>query len=189
MDFIGYRSDALGTAVDLVNAVTADDSSIELRAILIAHAYLADDAPEHIEEALQAWSRRLRTVFDVDTPAAAAVAVNALLADVAIEPHLTDHDGRGWHLHYTPPEADLLDRVRATTAVAMAMLVSDYGIDRHGRCAADGCNRVFADTSRNAARRYCSSACANRSAVAAHRARRKAAAVAPAQATAQPSER
>jgi predicted RNA-binding Zn ribbon-like protein len=51
--------------------------------------------------------------------------------------------------------------------------VSECGVDRHGRCAASGCARVFADTSRNAARRYCSPACANRSAVAAHRARAK----------------
>jgi predicted RNA-binding Zn ribbon-like protein len=90
---------------------------------------------------------------------------------VRIEPHLTNHDGEDWHLHYTPPEAGLVDRIRATTAFALAMLVSEYGVTRHGRCAADGCAKVFADTSRNAARRYCSSACANRSAVAAHRAR------------------
>ena len=68
----------------------------------------------------------------------------------------------------------MVDRLRATTAFALAMLVSEYGIDRHGRCAAAGCARVFADTSRNAARRYCSPACANRSAVAAHRARAQA---------------
>jgi predicted RNA-binding Zn ribbon-like protein len=63
------------------------------------------------------------------------------------------------------------------------MLVSEYGISRHGGCAAEGCSKVFADTSRNAARRYCSSACANRSAVAAHRARVRA------RSAAQPSAR
>ena len=67
----------------------------------------------------------------------------------------------------------MVDRVRSTTAFALATLVSEYGVDRHGVCAAEGCERVFADTSRNAARRYCSSACSNRSAVAAHRARAK----------------
>ena len=97
--------------------------------------------------------------------------MNALLADVPVAPHLSGHDGQRWHLHYAPPAADVVERVRSTTAVALAMLVSEYGIDRHGRCAATGCARVFADTSRNAARRYCSPACANRSAVAAHRAR------------------
>ena len=179
MEFIGYRSDALAAAVELVNAVTAapdgQPAPDGLRSILLANGYLAGRAPASVEPALRAWARRLRTVFDVDDVDAAAVAVNALLADVSVEPHLSGHDGQGWHLHYSPPEADVVDRVRSTTAFALAMLVSEYGVDRHGRCAAEGCARVFADTSRNAARRYCSSACANRSAVAAHRARQKAA--------------
>jgi predicted RNA-binding Zn ribbon-like protein len=179
MDFIGYRSDALGAAVDLVNAVLEDPEGRvpdQLRGVLLAHAYRAMDAPDSIEPALRAWARRLRTVFEVATVEEAAAAVNALLVDVRIEPNLTSHDdGEGWHLHYAAPEADLVDRMRATTAFALAMLVSEYGVTRHGRCAADGCSRVFADASRNAARRYCSSGCANRSAVAAHRARAKAA--------------
>ncbi|WP_219412900.1 CGNR zinc finger domain-containing protein [Pseudonocardia nigra] len=176
MDFIGYRSNALGAAVDLVNAVaTAPDEDPppggRMRGVLLEHGYLAETAPGSVEPALRAWARRLRTVFDAADLDAAAVAVNALLADVRVEPHLSGHDGQRWHLHYAPPEAGVVDRVRSTTAFALAMLVSEYGLDRHGRCAADGCARVFADTSRNAARRYCSSACANRSAVAAHRAR------------------
>jgi predicted RNA-binding Zn ribbon-like protein len=178
MDFVGYHSDALGAAVDLVNSVVEDpDGQVpdQLRGVLLAHAYQALDAPDSVEPALRAWARRLRTVFDVSTVDEAAAAVNALLVDVSIEPHLTCHDGtEGWHLHYAAPEADLVDRIRSTTAFALAMLVSEYGISRHGRCAADGCSKVFADTSRNAARRYCSAACANRSAVAAHRARARA---------------
>jgi predicted RNA-binding Zn ribbon-like protein len=185
VNFIGYRSDALGAAVELVNAVTATPdkpapgepgpAADQMRAVLVAHGYLAGRAPASVEPALRAWARRLRTVFDVTDVEAAAVAVNALLADVSVEPHLSNHDGQDFHLHYSPPEADVVDRLRATTAIALAMLVSEYGVDRHGRCAAGGCSRVFADTSRNAARRYCSPACANRSAVAAHRARARAA--------------
>ena len=171
MDFIGYRSDALGAAVDLVNALgDVPPEPDRMRGVLLAHAYLAQDAPDSIEPALAAWARRLRTVFDAGSLAAAAAAVNALLVDVHIDPHLTAHDGEGWHLHYSAPEAGLVDRMRATTAFALAMLVSEYGLERHGRCAATGCDRVFADTSRNAARRYCSAPCANRAAVAAHRA-------------------
>ena len=180
MDFIGYKSDALGAAVDLVNAVTAAPADERpaadaLRTILVEHRYLAKRAPASVEPALRAWARRLRTVFDAVDLRDAAVAVNALLADVRVEPHLSDHDGQEWHLHYSPPEAGVVDRLRSTTAFALAMLVSECGVERHGHCAAEGCARVFADTSRNAARRYCSPACANRSAVAAHRARAKAA--------------
>lgn len=179
MDFIGYRSDALGAAVALVNAVTAAPPGAptpvnEMRTILVDHGYLAGRAPASVEPAVRAWARRLRTVFDASDLDTAAVALNALLADVRVEPHLSNHDGQRWHLHYSPPEADVVGRLRSTTAFALAMLVSEYGVDRHGRCAAEGCHRVYADSSRNAARRYCSSACANRSAVAAHRARAKA---------------
>ncbi|GEL24170.1 hypothetical protein PSU4_31240 [Pseudonocardia sulfidoxydans NBRC 16205] len=191
MDFIGYKSDALGAAVALVNAVTAEpdgdadtppeQSGRRLRDLLVEHRYLAARAPASAEPALRAWARRLRTVFDATSSSegacsaldVTAVAVNALLADVQIGPHLSDHDGQGWHFHYAPPEASLVERVRSTTAFAVAMLVSEYGVDRHGVCAAEGCRRVYADTSRNAARRYCSPACANRAAVAAHRARAK----------------
>lgn len=176
MDFIGYRSDALGAAVELVNTVTVEPAQEQpapdrLRSVLVAHGYLAGRAPAEVEPALEQWARELRTVFDAADLDAAAAAVNALLAGVAVRPHLSAHDGQRWHLHYSPPEAEVLDRVRSTTAVALAMLVSEYGVDRHGRCAAQGCARVFADSSRNAARRYCGAACANRSAVAAHRAR------------------
>lgn len=175
MDFIGYRSDALGAAVDLVNAATAaspgERPADELRSVLLAHRFLAGRAPAAVEPALRAWARRLRTVFDAADVDAAAVAVNALLADVRVQPHLSAHDGQVWHLHYSPPEADVVDRFRTSSAFALAMLVSAFGTDRHGSCAADGCARVYADTSRNAARRYCTPACANRSAVAAHRAR------------------
>ncbi|MFC4949491.1 CGNR zinc finger domain-containing protein [Pseudonocardia sp. GCM10023141] len=179
MDFIGYRSDALGAAVTLVNAVTAapreqQPAADQMRAILVDHGYLAGRAPASVEPAVRAWARRLRTLFDATDLDGAAVALNALLADVRVEPHLSNHDDQGWHLHYSPPEADVVARLRSTTAFALAMLVSEYGTDRHGRCAAEGCERVYADTSRNAARRYCSPACANRSAVAAHRARAKA---------------
>lgn len=179
MDFIGYRSEALGAAVSLVNAIADGPggerpAADQMRAILVDHGYAAGRAPASVEPAARAWARRLRTVFDAPDLDATAVAINALLSDVRLEPHLSDHDGRRWHLHYSPPEAGVVDRLRSSTAFALAMLVSEYGTDRHGRCAAEGCSRVFADSSRNAARRYCSPACANRSAVAAHRARAKA---------------
>ncbi|MFC5993962.1 CGNR zinc finger domain-containing protein [Pseudonocardia hispaniensis] len=178
MDFIGYRSDALGAAVALVNAMASGpagpvEPQPRLRDVLVEHRYLAGHASASVEPALRGWALRLRTVFEAGDLDATAQAVNALLADVVIGPHLSRHDGQDWHLHYTPPKASLVDRVRSTTAFALAMLVSEYGADRHGVCAAEGCSRVYADTSRNAARRYCSPACANRSAVAAHRARER----------------
>ena len=45
---------------------------------------------------------------------------------------------------------------------------------RFGRCAAEDCDGVVIDLSRNRSRKYCSTACTNREAVAAYRARRRA---------------
>jgi predicted RNA-binding Zn ribbon-like protein len=176
MDFIGYRSDALGVAVDLVNALRSADRR-ELPELLAAHRYLVDLqwGPERDQELWQ-WAARLAEVFEITEIDQAAHLVNALLADAEVAPHLTAHGGQAWHLHYSRPDAKVVARVRATTAFALATLLSEYGLDRHGVCSAVGCQRVYADTSRNASRRYCSSACANRAAVAAHRARRRSAA-------------
>ena len=45
-------------------------------------------------------------------------------------------------------------------------------LDRMRVCEADGCSDVLVDLSKNRSRRYCGSACANRTNVAAFRARR-----------------
>src|SRR5882757_1748744 len=177
MEFIGYRSDSLGLAVDLVNGLRAAPDVAdrpELPELLAAHGYLIDVRWTPLADAeLWTWAGRLAEVFaSVEIDMAAAL-INELLADAEVTPHLTSHSGKPWHLHYSRPTAGVLARARATTAFALATLVSEYEMERHGICAAAGCTRVYADTSRNASRRYCSSACANRSAVAAHRARRR----------------
>ena len=98
--------------------------------------------------------------------------VNDLLAAVELRPHLTDHDDRGHHLHYEAPTADLVERVRANTLMGLAALLCDEH-ERIGTCDAARCERAWVDTSRNARRRFCSTACANRTHVAAHRARQR----------------
>lgn len=99
--------------------------------------------------------------------------VNRLLAAVEVRPHLTDHDDRGHHLHYEAGTADLVERVRANTLMGLAVLLCDEH-ERIGTCDAERCERAWVDTSRNARRRFCSTACANRTHVAAHRARQRA---------------
>jgi hypothetical protein len=177
MDFIGYRSDSLGMAVELVNGLRGVSEPAErpgLPELLAEHRYQLDVPWTAASDAeLWTWAGRLAEVFAAAEVSTAAALINELLAEAEITPHLTAHSGQPWHLHFSRPEATVLARIRATTAFALATLVSEYGMDRHGVCAASGCSRVYADTSRNAGRRYCSSACANRSAVAAHRARRR----------------
>ena len=93
-------------------------------------------------------------------------------------PYLTDHGGR-LHLHYAPGEADPLHRVQASTAMGLAIVLCDYGMARLGVCRAADCECVYVDVSRNAQRRFCSESCANRTNVAAFRARAKSTAAPP----------
>ena len=53
-----------------------------------------------------------------------------------------------------------------------ALFCEDAG--RIGACDRDGCDTVFVVTSRNGRRRFCSTKCANRGAVANHRSRQPA---------------
>src|SRR6266536_3551044 len=161
MDTSGYRSDGVGLAVAVVNAVFDP---------------LVDDG-EAIDDALRRWAGHLHEVFAAPDAAEAGRILNQLLDAVTAHPYLTDHDGRGLHLHYAPPEASTLHRVQASTAMGLATLVCDYGVTRSGVCRAAGCECVYVDVSRNAQRRFCSEACANRTNVAAFRARARNAAV------------
>jgi predicted RNA-binding Zn ribbon-like protein len=166
----GYRVDGVGTAVALVNAVTtgAGISDAELAELLGAHRYLVPELSAADANRLRDWAHRLRPAFG---GAEVVALLNGLLAEVPLQPHISDH-GLGPHLHYGEPGAGLVDRVRANTAFGLALAVCEHSADRLGRCRAAGCDRVYADVQRGPRRRYCSRACQNRSSVAAFRARR-----------------
>jgi predicted RNA-binding Zn ribbon-like protein len=110
-------------------------------------------------------------VVDAPDPGRRAAILNALMADAATYPRLTDHDGEGWHLHYRDDHQGLAHVIRAVVTVGTALHLVTRGMHRLGRCAADGCDHVVADVTRNGRQRYCSVRCANRSAVQRHRAR------------------
>ena len=57
--------------------------------------------------------------------------------------------------------------------LGLAIVLCDYGMARLGVCRAADCECVYVDVSRNAQRRFCSESCANRTNVAAFRARAK----------------
>jgi predicted RNA-binding Zn ribbon-like protein len=170
----GYRNDGVGTAVALVNAVTANDpdASPEALGALLASYNFKVDRPLTRDEVdvLRRWAVRLRPVFTEPDQDRAIELLNELMVQVPMHPHISDH-GLGPHLHYGRPGAPLADRVRANTAVGLALVICEHGAARLGVCTAAGCERVYADISRGPRRRYCSKACLNRSTVAAFRAR------------------
>ena len=174
MEISGYRSDGVATAVALVNAVTVDDlADPDLIGVLADRGFRTAESTGFVTMALRHWAHTLRPVFEAATLPDAVRQVNALLASVPMAPHISDH-GRGLHIHYHAPEAALVERVRAVTSMGLASLVCEFGLNRTGVCADPDCARVFSDVSRNARRRYCSTACANRTNVTAFRARRRA---------------
>jgi predicted RNA-binding Zn ribbon-like protein len=98
--------------------------------------------------------------------------VNTMLADAGAIPQLVRHDQWDWHLHAVGPERELPTRIVVEAAMAMIDVIRADEMSRLGVCADDTCRGVVLDLSRNRSKRFCSTACGNRNAVAAYRARR-----------------
>lgn len=98
--------------------------------------------------------------------------VNRILAERDARPQLVRHDGWDYHLHATDPTTPLADRIAVETAMAMVDVIRADELDRLSICADDTCDGIVVDLSRNRSRRFCSTACGNRVAAAAYRARR-----------------
>ncbi len=97
--------------------------------------------------------------------------VNTMLAEAGAVPRLVRHEGYDWHIHACDPDADLVTRMSVETAMAMIDVIRTDEMSRLGVCADDDCDGIVLDLSRNRSRRFCSTTCGNRNAVAAYRAR------------------
>ncbi len=115
----------------------------------------------------------LRQLWELDDERVAAL-TNRLLREHAALPQLVRHDGWPWHLHATDPGTPLADRMAVEAAMAMVDVVRQGERGRMRVCAAEDCESVLVDLSRNSSKRYCSTTCANRVNVAAFRSRRSA---------------
>lgn len=101
-----------------------------------------------------------------------AVAVNEALAGISLTPRLARHGPLDWHLHAVADDHPLPERVIVETAMALIDVIRAEEGSRISICADDTCEALALDLSRNRSKRYCSTVCANRNAVAAYRARR-----------------
>src|SRR3954468_16055390 len=166
---------SLLAAVALVNSAEAPDTLTtqqELDAWYAEWGYTGRRDRDAAElAALRALRPELHDLFTRSRDEAVTV-VNALLADAGAVPRLERHDGQDWHIHAVPHEAPLDVRVRVETAMAMIDVIRADELSRLSVCADRGCSAVVLDLSRNRSRRFCSTACGNRNAVAAYRARR-----------------
>jgi predicted RNA-binding Zn ribbon-like protein len=113
---------------------------------------------------------RLRQLWYLDKDGVADL-VNDLLREASALPQLVKHDVWDYHLHATPPDAPLAARMSVEAAMAFIDVIRQQELGRLHTCAADRCDDVLIDLSKNQSRRFCSTSCANRTNVAAYRAR------------------
>ncbi|MFJ3923092.1 CGNR zinc finger domain-containing protein [Streptomyces sp. NPDC090022] len=167
---------------DIAEAVRQDPElpRAGLAALLARHGEASQDLREPaFSEAgaaeLRAAARRMGALIAEPDADRAAEAVNALFAECGARPRLTRHDGHPWHLHVDRgPEAGWGEWFLASGALALAELLTAHGRVVWGACPAAGCGRYFLGAGPGSPRRYCSTACATRVRVAAHRSRRRA---------------
>lgn len=145
-----------------------------LRALVADRPHLDKRVTRNDLDALRLLRAELRKVFAASAAGDGTEAVetlNALLIQHPIHPQISGHEGQRWHLHLTE-SGSVADKYAAGAVMGLAVLATEFGIDRLGLCQASSCNAVFLDTSTNRSRRYCSERCASRSNVAAYRARK-----------------
>lgn len=167
---------ALLAAVALVNSASAPDtltSVDELEAFLDEHEFTGDRAGDAAELAsVRALRPRLRALMTSERDTAAGL-VNSLLDEEHALPRLVRHGEHDWHVHAVTPDAPLATRMAVEAAMAMIDVIRADEMSRLDVCADPDCDGLVLDLSRNRSRRFCSTTCTNRAAVAAYRARQR----------------
>jgi hypothetical protein len=170
VEFASYAEEA----VRLVNAcfTSLEDITAQLgeRPWLVARARQGD------LRAMKKLQSELAAIVDASAAkdeARVVQLVNDALLRYPVTARLSDHSGQRWHLHVGDSHRSVPEVLGAEALFGMAVLISELGADRLGRCRVPGCGRAFVDLSANHSRRYCSARCATRINVAAHRRRHK----------------
>ena len=181
MAFAHDTNDALRGAAALVNTAVGahpDSDGDTLTTTEQLEAFLGEwawtgrvDGDERELEEVRSLRPRLRALWEAGTEEECVELVNDLLRTGAALPQLVDHDGYGWHVHATEPDAPLARRMQVEAAMGFVDVLRSGERSRLRVCEADDCDDVLVDLSRNRSKRYCEGGCGNRLAVAAYRAR------------------
>jgi predicted RNA-binding Zn ribbon-like protein len=185
VSFTDYDLNAVSLALDLASLGEGTLSLPELvarqRDLFTEHGYTPN---ADMEAQLARLGRRIAAVLAVPAEAGEAGETGeageeefldklaVLLEEQPCKPYLSRHDGVP-HLHYARDGAPFAEWAPTMAVAGLTVYVCRHGRSRLRRCAAAGCGRWFADTSRNCSRRYCEHACASRTTVAAFRARQR----------------
>jgi predicted RNA-binding Zn ribbon-like protein len=176
MLFTHDTEEALLAAVALVNSAEEPDTlttPAELDAFLDEHEFTGVRVGDAAElAAVRDLRPRLRALLISDRDTAAGL-VNDLLGEEHALPQLVRHGGHDWHIHAVAPDAPLAARMAVEAAMAMIDVIRADEMSRLDLCADPDCEGIVLDLSRNRSRRFCSTTCTNRAAVAAYRARKR----------------
>jgi len=180
--FIHDTEMSLRAAAALVNTLPETDGAgldrlrtqEDLDAYLSEFSYTGSFRRDDAElDAVRANRRRLRALWAADRDGAVPL-VNAMLRDGRALPQLVIHDEFDWHIHATEPDAPLAMRMLVESAMAFVDVIRSDEWKRVRVCAADDCDSVYVDFSKNGSKLYCDTGnCGNRMNVNAYR-RRKA---------------
>lgn len=167
---------ALQAAASLVNSAEEPDTLTtvaELDQVWDDYSYSGWHERTRAElDAVRAIRPRLRSLLTADR-AGAVDLVNEMLSEARAVPQLVRHGDFDWHIHAIDQQAPLDTRILVETAMAMIDVIRADELSRLAVCADDTCQGVVLDLSRNRSRRFCSTTCGNRNAVAAYRARQR----------------
>lgn len=183
MRFSDDTEQALAFVAALVNTCSEASASGEdelgtpdrLARLLDEHVYSGrrDGDERELTEVRRA-RHRLRRFWHLDVEESVQL-LNRMLSSARAMPQLVRHDHLDWHIHATEADAPLAQRVEVEAALALSDVIRGGAWDQLRRCAANGCEGVFVDLSRNGSKRFCSLRCGNRMNVSAYRERQSAA--------------
>ena len=125
---------------------------------------------------LAAYAVQMRKVFaaaDRGDLTEAARVLNLMLKRTGARPQLDPLAEGGWHVHFHGTTDGLATGWAAGCATGLALAIGSDLAGRLGTCEAERCDRVYVDTTKNAGRRFCSTACQNRTKAAAFRQRQR----------------
>ncbi|MDV6262588.1 CGNR zinc finger domain-containing protein [Rhodococcoides yunnanense] len=166
---------SLLSAVALVNSAEDPDTLTtreHLAEFIAEQGYSGRfDGDEEELEAVRSLRPTLRSLL-TSSRDDAVVEVNRLLAESSALPRLVRHGDLDWHVHAVADDSPLATRIVVETAMAMIDVIRADELSRFDVCADPDCNGLVLDLSRNRSRRFCSTTCGNRAAVAAYRARK-----------------
>lgn len=172
---------AVRRAVELIDVLSGNQRVPDADTSRAVAAVLAEHGEPDIEPltaadvaGLRTAAVRLRQILTSPSLDRAAAALNELLRQHAGPPRLTAHGGTAWHLHFdADDDGPWADWLICSSAWAFAVLFAERQQLPAGICAAPDCDRPYVDLGQGPSRRFCSTRCATRVRVAAHRTARR----------------